>query len=71
MNKFVIKTKRLKHFMYVRGKIFLIDFISSSQLSNMKHFGSQAEFHIFMTDNTSVIAAVVSSCSTIEQQRDS
>ena len=50
--------------MYVRGKIFAIDFIASSQLSTMKHFGSQVGFHIFMTDNASVIAGVVSSCST-------
>ena len=63
MNKFLVKTKRLKQFVYVGGKIFPIDFISSSQLSTMKHFGSQVGFHISMTDNASVIAAVVSSCS--------
>ena len=64
MNKFLIKINGLKQFMYVRSKIFLVDFISSSQVSTMKHFGSQVGFHIFMTDNASVIAAVVLSCST-------
>ena len=64
MNKSLIKTKILKQFLYVHGKIFTIDFISSSKLSTMKHFGSQVGFHVFMTENASVIAEIVSSCST-------
>ena len=44
--------------MNVRGKMFPIDFISWSQLSVMKHVTCQVGFHVFITDNGSVNAAV-------------
>ena len=46
---------------YIRGNIFPIDLISSSQLSTMKHFGSYSGAQLLIIPSASVIAIVASS----------
>ena len=46
---------------YIRGNIFLIDLISSSQLATMKHFECHSGAQLLIILSASVTAVVVSS----------